>query len=92
MVFAAGEGTPGHELVQEQCVPCHEFPGAEQAGNLGPPFVAMKERFADRKRLHDIIYDAAAVLKPHTMMPPFGRLELLNKDEIELVIDYLYTL
>jgi hypothetical protein len=31
-------------------------------------------------------------IKKDTMMPPFGRNELLAKDEIEKVIDFLYTL
>lgn len=76
----------------QMCQACHVFPGATQAGTVGPAFVAMKARFPDRQRLRDIIDDPHKSIKPHTMMPPFGRNGLMNKEEIELVIDYLYTI
>ena len=82
----------GQELTLKLCQTCHDYAGTEQAGTVGPPLVGMKARFPDRKKLYNIIYDPQVALKPHTMMPPFGRNELLAKDEIEKVIEFLYTL
>lgn len=82
----------GRQLALAECQACHFFPDTEQAGNVAPPFVGMKARFLDRSKLYNIIYDPSAVIKPHTMMPPFGRNELLDKAQINLIIDYLYTL
>lgn len=76
----------------EMCQACHMFPGAEQPGTVGPPFVAMKSRFPERQRLQEIIYDPHKAIKPETMMPPFGRNGLMDKDDIERVVDFLYTL
>lgn len=82
----------GRDLTITMCQACHHFEGTNQAGTLGPPIVAMKSRFPEKQRLHDIIYDPHAAIKSHTMMPPFGRNGLLDDKEIGLIIDYLYTL
>jgi hypothetical protein len=39
-----------------------------------------------------MIYDPQVVSKPYTMMPPFGRNGLLDERQIELIVNYLYTL
>lgn len=82
----------GRALALEFCQACHVFKGADQAGTLAPPFVSMQQRFPQRDRLRAIIYDAQKSLKPHTMMPPFGRHGLLDKDQTEQLIDFLYSL
>lgn len=82
----------GKRLTLEYCQACHQYEGTEQAGSVAPPLLGMKARFPDRKKLYSIIYDPQAAIKKDTMMPPFGRNELLAKDEIEKVIDFLYTL
>jgi len=82
----------GRDLTITMCQACHLFENTDQAGTLGPPIVAMKDRFPDKKKLYDIIYDPHVAIKPHTMMPPFGRNGLLDDKEIQLVIDYIYTL
>lgn len=82
----------GKKLALENCQACHQYVGTEQAGTVGPPLVAMKSRFPERKKLYSIIYDPQQALSEHTMMPPFGRNELLDNDEIEHVIEFLYTL
>ena len=82
----------GKALTIEYCQACHYFEGSNQAGTVGPPFIAMKPRFPERQKLHSIIYDPHVATKPHSMMPPFGRNGLLSDDEIRLVMDYLYTL
>ena len=82
----------GQRLTLEFCQACHQYTGTEQAGTVAPPLLGMKARFPDRKKLYNIIYDPQMALKKDTMMPPFGRNELLAKDEIEKVIEFLYTL
>jgi sulfur-oxidizing protein SoxX len=82
----------GSKLAQEFCQACHQFAGTEQAGTVAPPLLGMKSRFPQREKLFNIIYDPQTAIKKDTMMPPFGRNELLAKDEIEKVIDFLYTL
>lgn len=82
----------GRALALNLCQACHSFPGANQAGTVGPPFISMSQRFLKRDRLRDIIYDPQKAIKPHTMMPPFGRHAFMDNKETELLIDFLYTL
>jgi sulfur-oxidizing protein SoxX len=82
----------GKELAISLCQACHHFEGTDQAGTVGPPILAMKARFPDRKKLHEIIYDPHVAIKPHTIMPPFGRNGLVDENQIEMIIDFLYTL
>lgn len=81
----------GRAVALKLCQACHSFTGADQAGTVGPPFVSMSQRFPNRERIREIIYDPQKE-KPNTMMPPFGRHGFLNKKETELLIDFLYTL
>ena len=73
------------------CLACHSIEDGQLPGNLGPPLLAMKARFPDRERLRIQIYDAS-LNNQHSRMPPFGRHQILTDDEIELIMDYLYTL
>jgi sulfur-oxidizing protein SoxX len=82
----------GQDLTIELCQACHQFEGTDQAGTVAPPLLAMKARFPDRKKLHEIIYDPHVAIKSYTMMPPFGRNGLVDDNQIELIIDFLYTL
>ena len=98
-VFAANAGEVGKEAIKEGqrltlefCQACHQYTGTEQAGTVAPPLLGMKGRFPDRKKLYNIIYDPQVAINKDTMMPPFGRNELMAKEEIEKVIDFLYTL
>ena len=91
-VLADTSVAEGKKLALEYCVACHQFTGTNQAGSLGPPLLVMKSRFPDRKIIYDIIYDPAVAIKPHTMMPPFGRNKLVTKEEINKIIDFLYSL
>lgn len=72
------------------CLTCHEIKGGEAPGNVGPPLADMKSRFPDRKELAAIIFDETK-RNPLTVMPPFGRNLILTKQDIESVIDFLYT-
>ncbi len=73
------------------CLACHAIDGGELPGNLGPPLMAMQARFPDRAVLRAQIWDATA-RNPDSRMPPFGKYEILSEEEIELIVDYLYSL
>ena len=72
------------------CLTCHDIKGGDAPGNVGPPLSDMKTRYPDRKELAAIIFDETK-RNPLTVMPPFGRNLILTKQEIESVIDFLYT-
>lgn len=83
-----------HEVSKGNCLACHQMPrdvGANSLANIGPPLLAMAQRFPDRTRLREQIRDARR-FNPETVMPPFGTHRILTPEEIELVLDYLYTL
>ena len=65
-----GKQMPGSK--KGNCLTCHMFEGGQQTGNVGPPMVAMKARFPERKALVEYIKDPTK-RNPLTAMPPFGR-------------------
>jgi len=73
------------------CLACHDITGGELPGTIGPPLVVIKKRFPIRDALFAQIWDAGQ-RNPQTTMPPFGRHRLLSDEEIDLIVDYLYTL
>ncbi len=73
------------------CISCHMIPGGNLPGNYGPPLIQMKTRFPDRELLRQQIYDARS-RNPYTIMPPFGAHKMLTDEEIDWLIEYLYTL
>ena len=85
----------GKSLAMERgkgnCLACHSIEDGQLPGNLGPPLLLMKARFPDRERLRKQIHDASSSNR-HSRMPPFGRHQILTAEEIELILDYLYTL
>ncbi|TNG01488.1 MAG: sulfur oxidation c-type cytochrome SoxX [Gammaproteobacteria bacterium] len=81
----------GKDLTVKFCQACHQFAGTTQAGTVGPPMVAIKARFPERQKIYDQVYDPHKI-KSDSIMPPFGRNGLLNDKQINLIIDFLYTL
>jgi len=73
------------------CLACHAMDDGTLPGNIGPPLISMKLRFPDRAVLRAQIWDAT-VNNPNTIMIPFGRNGVLSEGEIDLIVDYLYTL
>jgi len=75
------------------CLACHVInaKGAIMAGNLGPPLVAMKARFPDKNKLRNQVWDATKV-NPNSAMPPFGRHKILSEKDIDLIVEFIYTL
>ena len=88
----------GARLAQDvgkgNCLACHAMPSDAKAvtsANIGPPLVAIRARFPDRDQLRRQVWDAGSV-NPDTVMPPFGKHQILTPEEIDLIVDYLYTL
>ncbi len=73
------------------CLACHAMGDGDLPGNIGPPLVAMKARFPDKAKLRSQIWDATKT-NPNSMMPPFGRHNVLTEEEIDKVVEYVYTL
>lgn len=73
------------------CVGCHAYEGANMPGNIGPPLVAMKARFPDKQKLYEQIWDATKA-NPNTIMPPFGKHEILSSKDIKAITEWVYTL
>lgn len=73
------------------CVSCHAIAGAEQAGDVGPALAGMQHRFPDPAVLRARIRDARD-FNPDTLLPPYGRHRLLKDEEIEALVQFLYTL
>jgi sulfur-oxidizing protein SoxX len=73
------------------CLACHQIEGGELPGNIGPPLVAMKARFPDKAKLRAQIWDPTKA-NPNSVMPPFGRQQVLSEGEIDKVVEFIYTL
>ncbi len=90
----AAESPNGQQLAFDRskgnCLTCHEMKGGDAPGNVGPPLSDIKGRFPDRKELVAIISDETK-RNPQTVMPPFKRNLILTDQEIQSVIDFLYT-
>ena len=83
-----------HEVGKGNCLACHAMPSDPKtitSANIGPPLVAIRARFPDREQLRRQIWDAG-LINPDTVMPPFGKHRILTAEEIDLIVDYLYTL
>ena len=76
------------------CTACHwtqDMYEGDIAGNMGPALVGMKARFPNKKDLREQIWDPT-IKNPITSMPPFGKNAILTPEQIDAVVDYLYTL
>ncbi|HCD36786.1 MAG TPA: sulfur oxidation c-type cytochrome SoxX [Chlorobium sp.] len=79
------------ESSKGNCLACHMVADGEFPGNFGPPLIQMKERFPDKAVLHKQIWDASEK-NPKSIMPPFGKNGILTDKEVDLIVDYIYTL
>lgn len=73
------------------CLACHMMDDGTLPGNIGPPLISMKLRFPDKAKLRDQIWDATAK-NPNSIMPPFGRHNMLTEEQIDMITEYVYTL
>jgi L-cysteine S-thiosulfotransferase len=73
------------------CLSCHFVQGGEMTGTIAPPLISMKLRYPNVADLRVQIWDAT-VKNPETVMPPYGRHLILTEEEIDLVLEYIYSL
>ena len=73
------------------CLACHMIPGGSLPGNIGPPLLAMKDRFPSKAALRAQIWDPTEK-NPNTIMPPFGKHQILSEKEVDLVTEFIYSL
>lgn len=73
------------------CLACHVIEDGEDPGNIGPALINMQAKYASKKQLKDIIWDATQ-FNTNTNMPPFGRNKILTAKELDLVVDYIWSL
>ena len=73
------------------CLACHIIAGGELAGNIGPPLIVMSARFPDKSKLRAKIWDSTAS-NPNSIMPPFGRHNILSESEIDKIVEFVYSL
>lgn len=73
------------------CLACHRIADGEAPGNIGPPLIAMKARFPNKEDIRAQIYDSRTK-NPSTIMPPFGAHAVLTDEEIDKIVEYIYTL
>lgn len=73
------------------CLACHVIADGSLPGNQGPPLVAMQARFPDKATLRAQI-DNPLEKNANSIMPPFGLHNILSGEEIDAIVEYLYTL
>lgn len=73
------------------CLACHMIADGDLPGTIGPPLLSMQARFPNKADLRSQVYDARQ-RNPHTVMPPYGANGLLTEEEIDLIVDYIYSL
>jgi sulfur-oxidizing protein SoxX len=73
------------------CLACHMMSDGDMPGTIAPPLVGMKARFPDKAKLRAQIEDAT-VANPASIMPPFARHKIISKDEIDAVVEFVYSL
>ena len=72
------------------CLACHMIPGGNLPGTIGPPLLAMKARYPDKAKLREQIWDAT-IRNPDSIMPPFGKHEILTEKQVDQVTNYIYS-
>lgn len=76
------------------CIACHALPegaGPATRGDLGPALTGARARELGRTRLREVLQDPAAA-KPDTLMPPYGRHRILDRAEIDALVEFLHAL
>jgi sulfur-oxidizing protein SoxX len=73
------------------CLACHAMDDGTLPGNIGPPLISMQLRFPDKAKLRTQIWDAT-VNNPNSIMIPFGRNGVLSEEQIDQIVEYVYTL
>lgn len=78
------------ERTKGNCMGCHQIAGTS-SGDIATKMENMAQRWPDKAKLREQIHDASKA-NPNTVMPPFGRHQLLTSDEIDKVVEFILTL
>jgi sulfur-oxidizing protein SoxX len=73
------------------CLACHSIAGGNSPGNIAPALIAMQSRFPNKAELRSQIWDAT-VKNPESAMPPFGKHGALSEIELDLIVEFIWTL
>ncbi|BCG64408.1 MAG: sulfur-oxidizing protein SoxX [Methyloprofundus sp.] len=73
------------------CLACHAIEDGEDPGNVGPALANIQARFKSKAQLKAVIADATQ-FNAQTSMPPFGKNKILTPQELDLVVDYIWSL
>lgn len=73
------------------CLACHFIDGGAAAGSIGPPLIAMSVRFPDKEKLRAQIWDAT-IANPESAMPPFGSHQIMSDEQIDKVVEFIWSL
>jgi sulfur-oxidizing protein SoxX len=79
------------DRMRGNCLACHMIPGGNLPGNIAPPLIAMKGRYPNKEDLRKQIWDPS-IRNPETSMPPFGKHEILTKQELDKLVDFIWSL
>jgi sulfur oxidation c-type cytochrome SoxX len=93
----AADAAAGRKVVTDRslgnCAACHVLPDVESPGDIGPDLTASMEAYGpeDRATVRQWIWDPRE-FNPHTIMPPFGANKILTPQQVDDVVEYLYSL
>jgi sulfur-oxidizing protein SoxX len=94
MAVDADLAAKGKEIAEDRkkgnCFTCHSYEGAHLAGNIGPALNGVSKR-KSKEAIYNQIWDATKA-NPNSTMPPFGKHEVLSKDEVTAVTEWVSTL
>jgi sulfur-oxidizing protein SoxX len=76
------------------CIACHQLPAGLEPrtrADLGPALEGARMRALGREGIRAAIEDPTRA-NPDTLMPPFGRHRILEKAEIDRLVEFLHAL
>ncbi len=73
------------------CLACHIIEDGEDPGNIGPALVDIQAKYKSKDQLKAVIWDATQ-FNTNSSMPPFGKNKILSPEELDLVVDYIWSL
>ncbi len=90
-----GDPARGSELAHRPdkgyCVVCHQMPGEDWPGTVGPSLMRFKLHKYPDAAVFQQIFDAR-VTYPYSVMPPYGANNILTEQEIRDLVAYLQSI
>lgn len=90
-----GDPARGREIAQRAdkgyCVVCHQIPGEEWPGTVGPSLVRYKLFNYPDAAIYQQIFDPR-VINPQSVMPPYGANNILTEQDIRDLVAYLQSI